>query len=117
LSINKEVEKAKTAVKALYELSEAKQDASKALKNTCIVGESTEKLWRQGNKSKLFEIGMTSVAIPEPTQISVIIGAGLIAAGAVQRGIQSRTMFLEDTQKNFTDMLKEIRETKYTLQL
>jgi flagellin-like hook-associated protein FlgL len=47
----------------------------------------------------------------------VIIGAGLIAAGAVQRGIQSRTMFLEDTQKNFTDMLKEIRETKYTLQL
>jgi hypothetical protein len=47
----------------------------------------------------------------------VIIGAGLIAAGAVQSGIQSRTMFLEDIQKNFTDMLKEIRETKCTLQL
>lgn len=117
MGIENEVEKAKTAVKALCELSEAKKDAAIALKDTCIVGESTEKLWRQGNKSKLLEIGMTSILFPEPTQISVIIGAGFLAAGAIQTGIQSRAIFMEDIQKNLNDMIKEIRETRNTLQL
>jgi hypothetical protein len=82
------VEEAKTAVKALVELSEAKKDAAAAMKATCIEGESTEKLWREGNKSKLIQIGMALVVFPEPTPISEMIGAGFIAAGAVQKAFR-----------------------------
>ncbi len=116
MGIENEVEKAKTAVNALCELGEAKKDATVALKDTCIVGEATEKLCSEGNKSKLIQVGMALMIFPEPTPVSLIAGAGLLAVGGIQKGIQNRAIYLEDIGKTLKATLKEVAETKNIIQ-
>ena len=113
----KDVHTAKTAVKALTDLSEAKSDAVDALRETRIQCESTARLWREGNKSRLIQIGMALVIFPEPTPLSETIGAGFIAAGAVQKAIRSRAIYLEDVGKALKDTFREVIETKHSMQI
>jgi hypothetical protein len=110
------VQDAKTAIKALTELAEDKKYAAQALKGAGQDACVSKKLWREGNKSKLIKIGMALVVFPEPTPISEIVGAGFIAAGLVQKGIQSRSIYMEDITKTFQSTLREIVATKYDLQ-
>ncbi|MCW4009689.1 MAG: hypothetical protein NWF05_03595 [Candidatus Bathyarchaeota archaeon] len=112
-----DVQKAKTAVKALSELSDAKKDAASALKSTCIQGEATEKLWNEGNKSRLIQIGVSLVVFPEPTPVSETIGAGFIAAGAIQKGIKSQAIYMEDVGKTLKSTLREIKGSQEDLQI
>ncbi len=112
-----QVEKIKTATKALTELSEHKKEAANTLKGTGQQAAATRKLWREGNKSRLIQIGMALIVFPEPTAVSDILGTGLIAAGTIQKGIQSRSIFMEDIGKTFQSTLKEVINTKYNLQL
>lgn len=78
---------------------------------------ATKKLWREGNKSRLIQIGVALIMVPEPTPVTPAIGACFIAAGAIQRGIQNQSMYLEDIGKTFHNSLKEIIATKYDLQI
>jgi len=55
------------------------------------------------------------IVFPEPTPISETIGSVLVAAGVVQKGIRSRTLYIEDVYKTFQNTLKEIRETRGNL--
>jgi hypothetical protein len=60
---------------------------------------------------------MALVVFPEPTPVSEMIGAGFIAAGAIQKGIQSRSIFIEDIGKTLQSTLKEVINTKHNLQI
>jgi hypothetical protein len=111
------LEEAKTAADALTELAENEQDFSNVIKGMSREVGMTKKLWREGNKSRLIKIGVTLIMFPEPTPISETIGACFVAAGAIQKGIQSRSMFMEDIKKTFRDTLKEVYATKHNLQI
>jgi len=108
-------EEIKTATKALNELNESYSDIVGALKGTACNVEVTKKLWRAGNKSRLMKIGVALIMFPEPTSISDCVGACFVAAGAVQKGIQKRAIFLEDVTKTFRNTLKDVWATKDSL--
>lgn len=108
-------EKIKTATKALNELSEDCSDVSGALRDTACGVEAAKKLWRTGNKSRLVKIGVALIMFPEPTSISDCVGACFVAAGAVQKGIQNRALFLEDVSKTFRGTLKDVWAIKHSL--
>ncbi len=108
-------EKAKTAVKALAEQAESKNAAAEVLRGTRQQILDTKKLSREGNKSRLIQIGMALIVLPEPTPVSPTIGACFLAAGAVQKGIKNQSLYMEDVAKTFKNSLKEIISTKYNL--
>jgi hypothetical protein len=111
------VEEAKTAVKALNELNESYIELFGAIRGTADSAEASKRLWRAGNKSRLIKIGMAIIMIPEPTPISPVVGGCLVAAGAVQKGIQNRALYVEDITKTFKNTLKDVWATKHSLQL
>ena len=107
----------KAATEALKELNESYIDLLGAMKGAVRDVEATKKLWREGNKSRLMKIGVVFLAFPEPTPISETIGACFIAAGAVQKGIKSRAIYLEDITKTFKNTLKDVLETSQHLRV
>ena len=109
------LEDAKTVADALTELAETGMDFSNTVKGMSREVEMTKKLWREGNKSRLIKIGVALIMFPEPTPISETIGACFVAAGAVQKGIQNRTIFIEDIKKTFQNTLKEVYAAKHNL--
>jgi len=111
------VEEAKTAAKALSELNESYSELFGAIRGTADGAEASKKLWRAGNKSKLIKIGVALIVFPEPTPISETVGACFVAAGAIQKGIQSRSLYMEDITKTFKNTLKDVWTTKHNLQL
>jgi hypothetical protein len=104
-------EQVKAATQALNELSESYIDVIGAVKSTANAAADTKKLWREGNKSRLIKIGVSLIFFPEPTPISETIGACFIAAGAVQKGIKSRAIYIEDITKTFKNTLRDVLET------
>ena len=110
-------EQVKTATKALKELNESYIDLFDAVKDTANAVGTTKKLWREGNKSRLIKIGISLIVFPEPTPISETIGACFIAAGAVQKGIQSRAIYIEDITKTFKNTLKDVLATNQSLRV
>jgi hypothetical protein len=110
-------EQVKNATKAVNELSESYIDIVGAVKGTANAAKSAKKLWREGNNSKLIKIGLSLIVFPEPTPISETIGACLIAAGAVQKGIKSRAIYLEDITKTFKNTLRDVLETSQHMQV
>ena len=110
-------EQVKNATKALNELSESYIDVIGAVKSTANAAAATKKLWREGNKSRLIKIGVSLIVFPEPTPISETIGACFIAAGAVQKGIKSRAIYLEDITKTFKNTLEDVMKTSQHLRV
>ncbi|MBM4401266.1 MAG: hypothetical protein FJ045_04875 [Crenarchaeota archaeon] len=110
-------EQAKTAAKALNELNGSYIDLIGAVKSTANTAEATKNLWHEGNNGRLVKIGVALIIFPEPTAISEVIGAGFIAAGAVQKSIQSRALHLEDIAKTFKNTLKDVVATRNSMQI
>ena len=108
-------EETKSATKALNELNERYSELFGALKGTARDVEAAKKLWRAGNDSRLIKIGVAIIMFPEPTPISPAVGACFVAAGAVQKGIQNRAIFLEDVTKTFKNTLKDVWTIKHSL--
>jgi hypothetical protein len=117
VGIKTKLEEAKQTTKALTELTESYKDLYCGLKGSSREATATKKLWRQGNKSRLIQIGMAFIMIPEPTPVTPTIGACFLAAGAIQKGIQSRSIYMEDITKTLHSTLKEIVASKYNLQI
>ncbi len=110
-------EQVKATTDALKELSESYVDVIGAVKTTANVTADTKKLWREGNKSRLIKIGLSLIVFPEPTPISETVGACFIAAGAIQKGIKSRAIYMEDIKKTFKNTLKDVLETTQSLRV
>lgn len=115
--IETKIDEAKQTTKALTELTESSKDLYQGIKGSSREVAATKKLWREGNKSRLIQIGMALIVLPEPTPVTPTIGACFIAAGAIQRGIKSRAIYMEDITKTLQSTLKEIVATKYNLQI
>jgi len=107
----------KAAAEALKELNESYIDVIGAVKSTAKTAADTKKLWREGNKSRLIKIGLSLIVFPEPTPISETIGACFIAAGAVQKGIKSRAIYMEDITKTFKNTMKDVLATNQSLRV
>ncbi len=96
----------------MTEASEEKRQLIGTLEGNSHVASNTRKLFREGNKSRLIELGVALIAIPEPTPVSPIVGSSLVAAGAVQKGIKSRAAFAEDIGKDLKKALKDLSRTR-----
>ena len=110
-------EQVKATTEAVKELSESYVDVIGAVKSTAYAAADTKKLWREGNKSRLIKIGLSLIVFPEPTPISETIGACFIAAGAVQKGIKSRAIYMEDITKTFKNTMKDVLATNQSLRV
>jgi hypothetical protein len=110
-------EQIKAAAEAVKELSESYVDVIGAVKSTANTVADTKKLWREGNKSRLIKIGLSLIVFPEPTPISETIGACFVAAGAVQKGIKSRAIYMEDITKTFKSTFKDVLAINQSLRV
>jgi hypothetical protein len=103
--------------KALTELTESYKDLYNGVKGTSREVAATKKLWREGNKSKLIKIGVACIMFPDPSPVGEIIGAGFIAAGLVQKGIQNQSIYLGDIRKTFESTLRDVHSTKQNIRI
>jgi hypothetical protein len=110
-------EEAIQASKALTELSESYKDLYHGIKGISRQVAATKKLWPEGNKSKLIKIGVACIMFPDPSPVGEIIGAGFIAAGLVQKGIQKQTIYLGDIKKTFENTIRDVHSTKQSMRL
>ncbi len=101
-------EETKNVAGALNELSASYSELLRAMTGTAKELETAKKLWNDGNKSRLIKIGLALIVLPEPTPISETVGACFVAAGLVQKGIRTRTIYIEDVYKTFQSTLKEV---------
>jgi len=106
------MEKAKETSKVIYELSESCVELHKVVNSTTQTAAQAKKLWREGNKSNLIKIGMACIMFPDPSPVGEIVGAGFLIAGAVQKGVQKRTLYVSDLKKNLSSIQKELRATQ-----
>jgi hypothetical protein len=112
-----EIEKIRNAVRVLNELGESGKDLHCAVKGTTRQVAATKKLWREGNKSKLIKIGVACIMFPDPSPVGEIIGAGFIAAGLVQKGIQKQTIYIGDIKKTFENTMRDVHSTRQSMRL
>jgi hypothetical protein len=113
-SYNK-VEQLKATRKALTEMNESYIDLLRETKETTRSVQAAKQLWRAGYKSRLIKIGVALIVLPEPTPISPTVGACFVAAGAVQKAVRNRAMFMEDVKKTFQSTINEISATTQNL--
>jgi hypothetical protein len=106
-----------TMANTLKELNESYVDLLQSVKGTIEEVKSTKKLWRDGNQSRLIKLGLALIVFPEPTPISETIGTCLVTAGAIQKGIRSRTLYVEDVYRTLQDVLKDMWTTKQRLRI
>lgn len=110
-------EETKAAIKSITELSQSGKELIKEIKKTTQQVSASKELWREGNKSRLIKLGMAIFVFPEPTPVCEIIGAGVMAAGLVQKGIKSRAIYLEDIPKTIQETYKELNALRYNLRI
>ena len=110
-------EEARQTAKTLTELTESYKDLYCGIKGASRQVVTTKKLWREGNKSRLIQIGMALIVLPEPTPVTPTIGACFIAAGLVQKGMQKQSIYLGDIEKTFESTLRDVHSTKQSLRI
>jgi hypothetical protein len=109
------MEQLKATKKALTEMNESYIDLLKETKATAQNVHAAQQLWRAGYKSRLIKIGVALIVFPEPTPISETVGACFVAAGAVQKAVRNRSLFVEDVSKTFQTTMKEILAVKQNI--
>ncbi len=108
-------EQMKLVVDSLNELSESYVDLIQSVRGTAEEMKKAKKLWREGNKSRLMKLGLTLIFFPEPTPISETVGAFLLAAGAVKKGVEHNTLYADDVYKTFRNTFKEVQRIKHQI--
>jgi len=102
------VEETKAAIEAVAEATKERNELAIAIKNNGQVASDIKKVFREGNKSKLIKLGTALIVFPEPTTVSALVGAGLVVAGTVQKGIRNRAGFAEDIGRDLKKTIKEL---------
>ncbi len=70
-----------------------------------------KRLCKENKKGALIEIGLACLAFPEPV-VSDMLGSFLIAAGLLQRRMKNSALYLEDVNKTFPHLFKELMEVR-----
>lgn len=112
----KETEELKRRTNILRELGEdwrknitILNDVSREERETL---ESIKRLCKKSNQGNMVKIGLTLIAFPLPIVIDDILGWSFLAAGLIQRKIKNSALYIEDVNKAFPRLLKELQETR-----
>jgi len=115
----KETEELKRRTNILRELGEdwrkniaILNDASREDRETL---ESIKRLCKESNQGNMVKIGLTLIAFPLPIVIDDVLGWSFLAAGLIQRKIKNSALYVEDVNKAFPRLLKELQETRQEL--
>ena len=60
----------------------------------------------------MVKIGLTLIAFPLPIVIDDVLGWAFVAGGLIQRRMKNSALYLEDVNKIFPDLVKELQEIK-----
>ena len=104
-------EEFKALTTSIKEMSKDHKDMANSVRTAANSVGATRKLYKTGNKSFLIKAGLALLVFPEPI-VSDILGTGLLAAGAVQQGIRSQSVYLDDLPKAFKSAMKDLKATK-----
>jgi len=73
---------------------------------------SIKQLCKKYNQGNMVKIGLTLIAFPLPIVIDDVLGWTFIAGGLIQRKIKNSALYLEDLNKIFPNLTKELQEIK-----
>ncbi len=73
---------------------------------------SIKRLCKDQNQGNLVKIGLTLLAFPLPIVVDDVLGLTLLTAGLVQRKMRNSALYLEDVNKIFPKLVKELQETR-----
>jgi len=73
---------------------------------------SVKRLCREYNQGNMVKIGLTLIAFPLPIVIDDVLGWAFVAGGLIQRRIKNSALYLEDVNKIFPNLVKELQEIK-----
>jgi len=104
-------EELKALTEALRELSLSSKETAGAMRGFSNELRYAQRLWRKGGGSRLIQIGLVLIALPDPT-ITDILGSALVAAGVVQLKIKRSALHVEDVYKTFSQVMKELAASK-----
>ena len=102
------MERLKATRKALAEMNVCYSDLIRETKGTAENARAAKQLWRTGYKSRLIKLGVALILFPDPSPTTEVIGGCLVAAGAVQKAVRNRALFMEDVKRTFQSTIKEI---------
>jgi len=108
------IEELKALTEAVQELSQSSKETASAIHGFSNELHQTQRLWKQGKRPILIQIGIALIAFPDPT-ISDVVGAALIAAGLIQLKMRNSALHVEDVYKTFPKVVKELSTIKQGL--
>ena len=103
-----ELRKLKIAKKSIEELNLSYTETLGNIKEFSENLSSLKSLWKTGNKSKLVKLGLSLIVFPEPSPVTEIVGATLLSAGLIQQKIRNSGLHIEDIQKTFQEVFKNL---------
>lgn len=103
-----ELRKLKIAKKSIEELNLNYTETLGNIKEFSENLSSLKSLWKTSNKSKLVKWGLSLIIFPEPSPVTEIVGATLLSAGLIQQKIRNSGLHIEDIQKTFQEVFKNL---------
>lgn len=101
----------KALTKSLQDLAKTRADTASTINSVKTDLISTRTLSKGESKPWLIRTGAALMVMPDPLVTSVI-GAGFIAAGAVQEGIKRQGSYLDDMPKALGSAMKTLKDSK-----
>ncbi len=77
--------------------------------------ESIKRLCKESGQGDLVKIGLTLIAFPFPIVIDDVLGWSFLTAGLIQRRIKNSALYLEDVDKAFPRLFKELQEIRHEI--
>ncbi len=114
-----ELDELKKTANTLRELGEDWKEniaiVNETSKGNKDISESIRRLCKEGNQGNLVKIGLTLLAFPLPIVIDDILGSSFLVAGLIQMKIKNSALYLEDLNKEFPSVLKELQEARQAI--
>lgn len=73
---------------------------------------SIKRLCKEKNEGNMVKIGLALIAFPLPIVIDDVLGVALLTGGLIQRKIKNSASYLEDVNKLFPNLVKELQEIR-----
>lgn len=74
--------------------------------------DSIKRLCKESNQGSMVKIGLALIAFPLPIVIDDVLGWSFLAAGLIQKKIKNSALYLEDVNKAFPRLFKELQESR-----
>jgi hypothetical protein len=112
----RETEELKKTVDMLRELGEDWRENRAIINDVArrdrVILNSIKRLCKKSNQGNMVKIGLTLIAFPLPIVVDDLLGLSFLAAGLIQRKIKNSALYLEDIDKTFPSLLKDLQEIK-----